>query len=122
MRDLLNTFHGFPLEKVKIRISRLHATHKAGSFKHHEYDCLPYLVYNLGEGNNLKPDSKSLIERKEEILSFKNNFWLTTNKEGLTYQQEYERELQVMVQNAIDKLTEKWNKKYINEVNEKFKE
>jgi len=122
MRDLLNTFHGYPLDKVKIRISRLHATHKAGSFKHHEYDCLPMLVYQLGKGKNLKDDSSVLTEKKDALLSFKKNFWQTVNKDGQTYQQEYENELQRVVQDAIDGLTEKWNARYVKEVNKAFKE
>ena len=122
MRDLLNTFHGFTLEKVKIRLSRLHATHKAGSFKHHEYDCLPQLHYHFGKGSNLKEDSRVLSEKKDELLSFKKGFWKTVNKDGQTYQQEYENELLRVVHDAINELTEKWNVRYVKEVNKAFKE
>ena len=122
MRDLLNTFHGYPLDKVKIRLSRVHATHKAGSFKHHEYDCLPQLHYHFGKGSNLKEDSSLLREKKEELLRFKNDFWQTVNKDGQTYQQEYENELYRVVLDAINGLTEKWNTKYVKEVNKAFKE
>jgi len=122
MRDLLNTFHGYPLDKVKIRLSHLHATHKAGSFKHHEYDCLPQLLYHFGKGSNLKDDSPLLAEKKDELLSFKNDFWQTVNKDGQTYQQEYENELYRVVLDAINGLTEKWNARYVKEVNKAFKE
>jgi len=122
MRDILNTFHGHTLDKVKIRISRLHATHKAGSFKHHEYDCLPALNYHLGEGKNIKADSPLLIEKQDELVNFKNEFWNTVTKDGTTYQAEYERELQRVVKDAIDALTDKWNEKYVKEVNKRFKD
>ena len=122
MRDILNTFHGHTLDKVKIRVSRLHATHKAGSFKHHEYDCLPSLFYHLGEGKNIKADSPLLTEKKDELINFKNAFWDTVTKDGATYQAEYERELQQVVNEAIHALIDKWNYKYVEEVNSKFKD
>lgn len=122
MRDLLNTFHGYPLDKVKIRLSRLHATRKAGSFKHHDYDCLPQLCYHFGEGSNLKVESPLLSEKRAELVSFKNDFWQRVNKNGQTYQQEYENELYRVVLDAINGLTEKWNTRYVDEVNKAFKE
>lgn len=122
MRDLLNTFHGYQLDKVKIRLSRVHATHKAGSYKHQEYDCLPQLHYHFGVGSNLKEESPLLTEKKDELLRFKNDFWQKVNKDGRTYQQEYEDELYRVVLDAINGLTEKWNSKYVNEVNKAFKE
>jgi hypothetical protein len=122
MRDLLNTFHGYPLDKVKIRLSRTHATHKAGSFKHHEHDRLPQLHYHFGKGSNLNEDSPLLTEKKEDLLRFKNDFWQTLNKDGQTYQQEYENDLYRVVLDAINGLTEKWNTRYVDEVNKAFKE
>jgi len=122
MKDILYTFHAYPLDTVKVKLSRLHATSNASTFKHHDNEKLPAFTYNLGEGKNLKVNSKLLTDKKDELLKFKNNFWQTKNKDGLTYQREYEDQLYSAVRDAINNLTDEWNEKYVKEVNKNFKD
>ena len=116
----LNTFHSHRMDTTKVRLSDLNPFHKANAFKHHDYDCLPMLIYLLDRDGLKTEKVQAAIHKTSELVHWQNNFWDTLSDDGKKYKEIYERELSSTVRNAINSLTEKWTDFYIKETNTKF--
>ena len=101
------------LEGVAIRVSRRFGPHR--NWKHEEFNCLPQLQFDYDD-----TDSR-FADKSEELRLYRNAYWESELKSGVTNQEQYERDLREAVLKAVDKVKEKWNKKLSEDLNRDFK-
>ena len=107
------TLDSTPFETIEVRLSN--RLGPSSNWKHKVFNTLPSLQVEFEDIDTRFSD------KSEELRLYRNAYWKSELKSGVTNQEQFERDLRKAVLKAVDKVRDKWNKKLSVDLNRDFK-